>query len=131
LDSSHIQPTALSVIGKTKQHKTFSPRAWSPGNSGQAFFNLWTCPLWCTIDMWNPLQNGEEYLGERCQNRIEKGFNSPVILGAWILWKHRNSCIFDGSTPSVQVALQAIEDESHSWISCGAKGLALSLGRAS
>jgi hypothetical protein len=27
LDSSHIQPTALSVIGKTKQHKTFSPRA--------------------------------------------------------------------------------------------------------
>ena len=30
LDSSHIQPTALSVIGKAKQHKTFSPSAWSP-----------------------------------------------------------------------------------------------------
>ena len=31
------------------------------------------------------------------QNR--KGFNSLVILGAWILWKHRNSCVFDGSDP--------------------------------
>ena len=64
------------------------------------------------------------------QNR--KGFNSLVILGAWTLWKHRNSCIFDGSAPSVQVALQAFKDESHSWIACGAKGLAaLGLGRAS
>jgi len=65
------------------------------------------------------------------QNR--KGFNSLVILGAWILWKHRNSCVFDGSTPSVQVALQAtFKDESYSWIACGAKGLAaLGLGRPS
>ena len=64
------------------------------------------------------------------QNR--KGFNSLVILGAWTLWKHRNSCIFDGSAPSVQVALQAFKDDSHSWIACGAKGLAaLGLGRAS
>ena len=46
------------------------------------------------------------------QNR--KGFNSLAILGAWILWKHRNSCVFDGSTPSVQVALQAFKDESYS-----------------
>ena len=80
LDRSHIQPTALSMIGKAKQHKTFSPRAWSPGNSGQAFFNLWTCPLWCTIDMWNPLQNGEEYLGERCQNRIENASIPRLFL---------------------------------------------------
>jgi len=34
-----------------------------------------------------------------------KGFNSLVILGVWILWKHRNSCVFAGSSPNIQTAL--------------------------
>jgi hypothetical protein len=25
-----------------------------------------------------------------------KDFNSLVTLGAWIIWKHRNMCVFDG-----------------------------------
>ena len=37
---SHIQPSVLSVTRKAKQHNTSSHRACSPGNSGQAFFNL-------------------------------------------------------------------------------------------
>jgi hypothetical protein len=60
-----------------------------------------------------------------------KGFNSLVILGAWILWKHIKF-LHDGSGPSVQTALQAFKDESHLWISGGAKGLAAQgLGRVS
>jgi len=59
-----------------------------------------------------------------------KGFNSLVILGAWILSKHRNSYVFDGLAPSNQVALQTFKNESHSRILGGAKGLdALGLGR--
>ena len=45
------------------------------------------------------------------------------MLGAWILWKHRNACVFDGSAPCLQVALQAYRDEFHLWQVAGAKGL--------
>jgi len=59
-----------------------------------------------------------------------KGFNSLVILGAWILWKHRNACVFDKSAPNLQSALQAFKDELHLWQVAGAKGLAeLGVGR--
>jgi len=59
-----------------------------------------------------------------------KGFNSLVILGAWTLWKQRNACVFDGATPNIQRALQALQDEFDLWRSAGAKGLtALGLER--
>jgi hypothetical protein len=61
--------------------------------------------------------------------RHKKGYNSLVILGAWILWKHRNalSCIFEESAPKLQYALY---DELHLWQAAGAKGLrALGLGQ--
>jgi hypothetical protein len=41
-----------------------------------------------------------------------KDFNSLVtLLGAWIIWKHRNMCLFDGCSPSLVVALQAAREE--------------------
>jgi hypothetical protein len=33
-----------------------------------------------------------------------KGLDSLLILGAWMIWKHRNRVVFDGVTPSVMVA---------------------------
>ena len=40
---------------------------------------------------------------EKAWNKIPKqhkeGFNSLVMLGAWILYKHRNACVFDGLAP--------------------------------
>jgi len=59
----------------------------------------------------------------KVQKQHRKGFNSLVILGAWILWKHRNACVFNGSAPSIPTALQAFKDESHLWVVGGAKGL--------
>jgi hypothetical protein len=50
-------------------------------------------------------------------------FNSPVILGAWFIWKYRNRCVFDGLRPSVVVALQLARDEALVWSMAGAKGL--------
>jgi len=59
----------------------------------------------------------------RIQKQHRKGFNSLCILGAWILWKHRNSCVFDGAAPNLQVALQAFQEESQLWQLSGAKRL--------
>jgi len=58
------------------------------------------------------------------QKHSKKEFNSLVILGAWFLWKHRNSCVFDGSAPNIQIAIQAFKDEANLWIAGGAKGVA-------
>lgn len=30
----------------------------------------------------------------------KKGVNSLIILTAWSLWKHKNSCVFKGTSPS-------------------------------
>ncbi|XP_066342200.1 uncharacterized protein [Miscanthus floridulus] len=40
-----------------------------------------------------------------------KGLNSLVVLGALVLWTHRNSCVFDGATPSIARALNVTSDE--------------------
>jgi hypothetical protein len=33
----------------------------------------------------------------RVMGQIRSGFNTLVILGSWVLWKHKNNCLFDGS----------------------------------
>jgi hypothetical protein len=57
----------------------------------------------------------------------KKSFNSVVILGAWILWKHRNAWVFQEAQPSMANILQEFRDEQHLWGLTGARGL-LSLG---
>jgi hypothetical protein len=52
-----------------------------------------------------------------------KGLNSMIILGAWILWKHRNRCVFDGAAPSLVAALSQADDERSAWEMAGAKGI--------
>jgi hypothetical protein len=36
---------------------------------------------------------------------VRKGLNTLIILGAWMLWKHRNRCVFDGVAPSSPACL--------------------------
>jgi hypothetical protein len=52
-----------------------------------------------------------------------KGFNSMVALGAWWIWKHRKSCVFEGSSPSVVRVVQDIKDEAGLWCLVGASRL--------
>ena len=59
----------------------------------------------------------------RLPKQHRKGFNSLCILGAWILWKHRNACVFEGASPNLQVAVQAFKEESRLWQFLGAKKL--------
>jgi hypothetical protein len=64
----------------------------------------------------------------KSQKKLHKnsrtGFNSLVIHATWILWKHRNSCVFYGSAPSIPSAVQAFKDEANLWLVGGAKYLA-------
>ncbi|XP_039853738.1 uncharacterized protein LOC120712091 isoform X2 [Panicum virgatum] len=50
----------------------------------------------------------------KLRKQHRKGFNSLCILGAWILWKHRNACVFEGVSPNLQIA-----DKLHSQMQPG------------
>ncbi|GJM91702.1 hypothetical protein PR202_ga08105 [Eleusine coracana subsp. coracana] len=52
-----------------------------------------------------------------------RGLNTLIILGAWILWNHRNRCVFDGISPSLAAALVQAGEERYLWELAGAKGL--------
>ena len=66
-----------------------------------------------------------ERVNSAASDMARKGINSLVILGAWTLWRHRNSCVFDGAAPSVAGALAVAEDDRRSWSLVGARGLSL------
>jgi hypothetical protein len=74
-------------------------------------------PLGVTANV--PSQNDQtlvEWWRKSCRRTPKekrKGFNSIVILGTWILWKHRNSCVFQGAQPSMLNILQELRDEHH------------------
>ncbi|GJN36647.1 hypothetical protein PR202_gb25527 [Eleusine coracana subsp. coracana] len=54
-----------------------------------------------------------------------------VIMGAWLLWKHRNACVFDRISPSLEVLFHTFKDEHHLWCLAGARSLSsLSSGHA-
>jgi hypothetical protein len=59
----------------------------------------------------------------RVPDQMKTCFNSLVILGAWVVWKHRNKCVFDGCSPSLAVALRVAKEEALYWSLAGAKAL--------
>jgi hypothetical protein len=48
----------------------------------------------------------------RVLGQLKKGFNSLVVLGAWVIWKNRNSCVFNDVSPSVPAVLQMAREEA-------------------
>jgi hypothetical protein len=52
-----------------------------------------------------------------------RGLNSIIILGAWVLWKHRNRCGFDVAAPSLAAALSQAGEDRLMWEVAGARGL--------
>ncbi|WVZ89859.1 hypothetical protein U9M48_036212 [Paspalum notatum var. saurae] len=51
-----------------------------------------------------------------------RGFNSVIILGAWSL-AHRNRCVFDGISPSLNSVLTTARVEMKLWVLAGALGI--------
>ncbi|GJN38466.1 hypothetical protein PR202_gb27506 [Eleusine coracana subsp. coracana] len=53
-----------------------------------------------------------------------------IIMCAWVIWKHRNSCIFEGASPNMNELIRTFKHEQHWWCFAGARGLrALGLGQ--
>jgi hypothetical protein len=102
----HILIIVLSATKKMKPPNICSLRASSPGNF---WFNILQ-PLNLTnlVLSHRTISFAEWWRksSRKVQKQHRKGFNSLVILSAWILWKHGNSCVFHGSTLSIQIALQ-------------------------
>ena len=40
---------------------------------------------------------------------VKQGLNSLITLGAWMLWKHRNDCVFNGANPNLQLVIRSLE----------------------
>uniref|UniRef100_A0A453RTH9 Uncharacterized protein n=1 Tax=Aegilops tauschii subsp. strangulata TaxID=200361 RepID=A0A453RTH9_AEGTS len=51
-----------------------------------------------------------------------KALQSVALLVPWLIWKHRNSCVFDNATPSLGTLIDRIK-EGGSWAKAGATGL--------
>ena len=93
-------------------------------NSGSASFLGWDSKPFPRSPQKYP-HSWWERVNSAASDMARKGINSLVILGAWTLWRHRNSCVFDGAAPSVAGALAVAEDDRRSWSLAGARGLSL------
>jgi hypothetical protein len=52
-----------------------------------------------------------------------RGLNSLIILAAWKIWKHRNSCVFYNGRPCISDLLRKIVEECKMWCMAGASKL--------
>jgi hypothetical protein len=59
----------------------------------------------------------------RVSKEHRKGVNSLIILGAWIIWKHRNACVFERASPSISMIWSELKNEHSLWCMAGAKKL--------
>ena len=62
-------------------------------------------------------------VNKKVKKENKKGVNSLIILGAWMIWKHRNACVFEGVTPSINFITRDLKDEQSLWCLAGARKL--------
>jgi len=80
----------------------------------QVWFNL-LAPL--NLGDCIPMQRDHSFVEwwrkvmKKVKKEYKKGVNSLIILGAWMIWKHRNACVFEGMAPSVASIMREIKDE--------------------
>jgi hypothetical protein len=57
--------------------------------------------------------------------QMHKGLASVALLVPWMVWKHRNECIFDRIQPSLHALMTKIKikKEASMWARAGALGL--------
>jgi len=77
----------------------------------------------CTSTKFGKVFDWWQQAGSTFNKDVGRGFNSLVMLGAWILWKERNDIVFNGVSPRLDRALLLAQDEADHWMLAGAKGL--------
>ena len=94
--------------------------------------------IWHAILDWTriPLQppNSEPTLMDWWQktkrqtpHALRKGLQSIAMLIPWMIWKHRNECVFENARPSVEDLVDRIKAEAKCWAQAGAQGLRIVL----
>nr|TKV94710.1 hypothetical protein SEVIR_9G313500v2 [Setaria viridis] len=61
---------------------------------------------------------------------LRKGLNSLIILVAWEIWKHQNSCMYEGLASNLPNLIQVVADECTLWCMVGASKLQELLARS-
>jgi len=57
---------------------------------------------------------------------VRKGLKSIIILGAWMIWNHRNLSMFDGISPNLVGVLLLASEVIFFWSLAGAQGISFS-----
>jgi hypothetical protein len=68
------------------------------------------------LDWWERISAGVNGI-------IGKRLDYLIILGAWMIWKHRNRAVFDGEASNLSLLLEQTEEERKRCEYAGAKGL--------
>ena len=99
----------VSSLGNTgfSSYKKFGPQILAPQPAEPSFEVWWS---------WS---------NEIIADQDRQGLNSLIILGAWSLWTHRNWCVFDGASPTLQGMLASVHEEAKLWGLAGVKGHSL------
>jgi hypothetical protein len=50
---------------------------------------------------------------KKIQKDTRKGLDLIIILGAWVIWKYRNSCVFGSTQPCINDLLRMFREEQH------------------
>jgi hypothetical protein len=61
--------------------------------------------------------------GAKQATPLRKGLGSTTLLLPWMLWKHRNDCVFEGTRPSITNMMIKIKDEASLWAQAGSIGM--------
>lgn len=130
--ASLIRTIARFVTKRRKLSSISSLCVCLPGNYGSISYHLWACKQPYQWEMRGRLWNGCARQSSEYRRRKRKEKNTFIILTAWVLSRHRNSCVFNNTRPNVAAVLRSFNEEHHLWCLAGAHGLStLDLGHVS
>jgi hypothetical protein len=70
--------------------RQFKFQGWATQPNNQTFMDRW------------------KDVSETVVGPIRESLNSLIILGAWMLWNHRNRCVFYGQSPNINAVLSHV-----------------------
>lgn len=69
------------------------------------------------------MNGGNGWIQGGLSRPVRKGLNSIIVLGAWIIWKHHNRCVFDGASLNMAAAFLLAKEELFNWSLARARGI--------